>query len=286
MLSSNTKFKKNKDGGKYMYLYQIPPFCVVCSENGLPSSTLSNYEISNGFELIETTCSNGHKFKIASSHPRYAFFFDDAIAQYIKQNYRESLVSLYTTLELFWTDFSAAYCLHTAEIDIPDLIHAYTSGSLKLSERKYGAFVNSFSLFYKKIIGESNDDIIGKKLHKKIESLRNLRNNVIHNGHILNDAEKIKLKSQIYDVYLYIKAIEDTFVITHTIHAIDGTTNISIIDMYYSKISSYLLNQESQDTDYTFVNDNAYLTLLSMFNLKTNKKNDFNDLSQEIKKRM
>ncbi|ONN42075.1 hypothetical protein [Enterococcus mundtii] len=253
--------------------------CVYCDDG-----IIEDYEMSNAFELIDTTCSNGHKFKIATKRPRYAFFFDDAIAQYIKSNYRVSLISLYTALELFWNDFSAAYILHTTNSNVKDLIHTYSSGSLKLSERKYGAFVNSFSLFYKKIYAEPTDDIIGKKLDKKIDDLRVLRNKVMHNGYLLNHKEKIKLKDQIFDVYIYIKSIEDTFEVQTSIDPTDSKT--SLIYLYYDKISRYLFSQESKNTEHNPINDDGYYTSLSMFNSKIDTKKNVDDLFLDIKKRI
>lgn len=164
-------------------------FCNICIEEGLND----HFEVEVNetfFESPEVECSNGHKFILANSTPKFDYLFTMAVEEYKKANYAQSVLMLYSGYESYLKDFVATYLMSQLE-DMAKVEQVLKE--INLSERIKGAFVSIYAILFK--------EVYRNEIEKKHSSIRN---KVFHAGYFPSEEECMKMGNTILSVIMEI----------------------------------------------------------------------------------
>lgn len=164
-------------------------FCDICIEEGLND----HFEVEvneNFFESPEVECSNGHKFILANSTPKFDYLFSMAVEEYKKSNYSQCVLMLYSGYESYLKDFVATYLM--SQLKDMDRVEQ-TLKEINRSERINGAFVSIYSILFK--------EVYRNEIEKKHSSIRN---KVFHAGYFPSKEECMKMGNEILSIIMEI----------------------------------------------------------------------------------
>ncbi|TLQ15695.1 hypothetical protein [Pseudolactococcus raffinolactis] len=257
--------------------FKINCICNICES--IPENTQISFAIGYVENLeseVKMKCSNGHVFTALLQVPKFAFMFENGLTAFNKGFYIEAFSCFYSAIELFRIDFSSAY-FHSYESKSVNELKKHFK-SIKISERIYGIYKLALGLYS----GDSADKefttikIKGNK-NKNITELRNL---VVHAGHIpsKNEVEQVG-----YSIYKYIIKIYQTFNIKEH-DADDPFPWPAIMQYYFDSIVEYCQENildyqdisQNKDSRYTIIASDTYTglklnTVLEISNLPTFK---------------
>lgn len=254
--------------------YKINAFnCPECQKIGKdsPSEPLLT-SLTKDEYFVTCICPEGHKINVYTTVMRYGYLYDLALNSYIENNFQESFLYLYSSLELFWRDFTAAYLVSIKGYD-PEPVSTLMgkTDKLKTSERRYGAFISTYCSFFNSIYG-LDDIVITVESFKKINDLRSKRNNVVHNGELVDENE---IKNFLWLVYDCIKTIEKNFIMPSEL----TTLKLTVFENFL------LINQRyyNDKIDISSVNS-GISTMVGSFNqLDFRASSDFEELVKDYK---
>ena len=182
--------------------FKIDHICNICESK--PENTQRSFAIGyveNLDSQVKMKCSDGHEFTALLEIPKFAFMFENGLTAFNNGFYIEAFSCFYSAIELFRVDFSLAY------------FHSYEGKSVNELKKHFEAIKNSERIYgiYKLALGLYSGDSADKEFttikikvdkNKKITELRNL---VVHAGHIpsKNEVEQVG-----YSIYKYIIKIE------------------------------------------------------------------------------
>ncbi|NKD29749.1 hypothetical protein HED39_10570 [Enterococcus casseliflavus] len=155
-----------------MKMYFDCPTCL--RSDGIYPSIQIEYENKRDFIL---ECSQGHKHYCYYSEFVYTNSFHEGLIYFIKEEYFSAFLSIYSSYEQFLDMVVENFFIHFYEIngerlDYETFKNRCLKGILKNSDRKIAAY----EMGYLAIFNEIAPNISGK--------LQQLRNSVVHRGHI------------------------------------------------------------------------------------------------------
>jgi hypothetical protein len=138
--------------------------CIVCRQTAPPSPIFVTDVRDEG--SYDVRCPKGHRVAVQLSNPRFELVFEAGLFALMAGFYSETIADFYAALEGFHLFFVNVVCRHLA-ID-PALLEPLRK-TIKLSERRYGAFCLAHLLLTKQAVVDDQEMV-------------NLRNMTIHDG--------------------------------------------------------------------------------------------------------
>lgn len=162
---------------------KIPVSCPKCVALRNTDSS-AELEVGNS-NLYRVECAEGHVQKVSLPQQRHEILFEVGSYAIVDGYYREAVSSFASALERYYEFFVETISIHIGTEE------AYRESWKKIfsqSERQLGAYIFSYFLTYSK-----SPDILCKKLVE-------LRNKVIHKGHIPSYWEAVKFGQHVADL--------------------------------------------------------------------------------------
>lgn len=171
--------------------------CTECLRNNeiigndVPHFYVVNYK--DG--ICEYKCMNGHKNRFVVQNEKYELLFDSAIVAFYDGYNRECVLNISSALECFYEYAIGQMVFFKNEGNYSD-VKTFLSKVDKRSECREGTFYGICKI------------VFGKNLTIK-EKMKNLRNDVIHNGYFPSDDETMEYARCVFNFIIEsIKLIE------------------------------------------------------------------------------
>ena len=266
--------------------FKIDHICNICESK--PENTQRSFAIGyieNLDSQVKMNCSDGHEFTALLEIPKFAFMFENGLTAFNNGFYIEAFSCFYSAIELFRVDFSLAY-FHSYEGKSVNELKKHFE-AIKISERIYGVYKLALGLYS----GDSADKeftTIKIKVDNKKKEITELRNLVVHAGHIpsKNEVEQVG-----YSIYKYIINIYQTFNIKE--HDANDSLPWFAIMQYYSNSTveycrdnkiNYKAVYQNQDLNYTIISSDIHTSLSLNSGLNISKLPTFEDLLEKNQK--
>lgn len=256
--------------------FKINYSCHICES--IPENTQRSFAIGyveNLDSQVKMKCNNGHEFTALLQVPKFAFMFENGLTAFNNGFYIEAFSCFYSAIELFRIDFSLAYFHSYEGKSVNELKNLFNK--LKRSEQYKGVYEITYGLYYEK--SRYKDRVNTEKI---ANNLVNLRNEVVHSGHIPSKEEAENLG---YSIYKSIITTYQTFNIKghpdtdpFPWPAIMQYYSDSIVEYCQENILDYQDISQNKDSRYTIIASDTYTGLKLNTGLEISNLPTFKDL--------
>lgn len=165
--------------------------CMMCLDVDLPAGNqLERIDVEPRNDgVYQIRCARGHETQVTTNHKAFEILYEIGITAVADGYYREAISSFFAALERYY-EFALKFIWKVSKVEDPEAEKVWKAIS-KQSERQLGAYVGAF-------LG-----LIGKAPPLIDQKMTELRNKVVHQGHIPNQEEALQcayaVRACIYD---------------------------------------------------------------------------------------
>lgn len=213
--------------------------CTECIEKMSINGQFITHVSPNNEGIYNVTCMNGHSFNVNILSHHFQVLFENGIHALADNYYVESFVSFATSYERF-IEYFLNVILKTNEISVEEFDSTWKELA-KQSERQIGAF----NLVYLQEFKQKPNQLSAKN--------KELRNSVIHKGHLPTKEDCIKFGDS---VLIFIREIiqklkEDKKYTKELINSVNQNVNIKNNELValYTPYQIFAINREINETE-------------------------------------